>query len=239
VRRAKLKNLLGISNKLDNLLSMGKTPHFPWMCPGLIDLDSKILDVGCGSGFLLEEMAAYGLKGLYGIDLFANISVQAHSNIHFKQCSLSDYELTEFDLVMFHHSFEHFADPIETLCAARDRLADRGTILIRIPVADSDAFEKYRENWVHLDAPRHYFVPTQKSVEILADSCHLKLVGHYRDSNGFGIVGSECYLRGLPLGEESSLFSAKELAAFQAEAEYLNYENRGDSACFYLKRSET
>lgn len=57
---------------------------------------------------------------------------------------------------MFHHSFEHIADPFETLCSVR-RLLSSGTCLIRIPIVDSWAWENYGVNWIQIDAPRHFF----------------------------------------------------------------------------------
>jgi len=41
-----------------------------WIKNAAVDIDSKILDVGCGTGTLLLEYEQFGLKNLVGVDPF-------------------------------------------------------------------------------------------------------------------------------------------------------------------------
>ena len=62
------------------------------------------------------------------------------------------------------------------------------------------------------------------------------------DSTEFQFWGSEQYLKDIPLfseksylvNKETSIFSQDQIADFNKEAEILNKEGDGDSACFYL-----
>jgi hypothetical protein len=113
--------------------------------------------------------------------------------------------------------------------------------LIRIPVADSFAFRKYRSEWVNLDPPRHFHLHTTKSINYLAEESGLKLVETIYDSTHSQFVGSELYRRNLTLndynnGQHRNVFTKAEMRIFRAEAKRLNQINEGDLACFYLRK---
>ena len=67
---------------------------------------------------------------------------------------------------MFHHSFEHLPDPIETLERVYRLMPSGGNCLIRIPLVSSEAWKKYGPHWVQLDAPRHFFLYSIESLKL-------------------------------------------------------------------------
>jgi SAM-dependent methyltransferase len=149
----------------------------------------------------------------------------------------------QFDLIMFHHVYEHLVDPRETLELARELLAEHGQILIRIPLADSLAARKYGEHWVQLDAPRHIALQTRKSMGVLAGDAGLDISRVTYDSWELQFWGSEQYLLDIPLRDPRSLdtgssavFSPDLIRAFAAEARTLNAHEEGDQAAFVLQR---
>jgi hypothetical protein len=147
---------------------------------------------------------------------------------------------------MFHHSFEHLADPLETLKTATGLLAADGTIVVRIPVVSSYAWEGYGVAWVQLDAPRHVFLHSRKSMGRLAGAAGLRVERVVDDSTEFQFLGSELYLRDIPLTSEGgarnldaggSIFSPEEVEQFRRLTEELNAKGRGDQSAFYLKKT--
>ena len=101
----------------------------------------------------------------------------------------------------------------------------------------------YRENWVQLDAPRHFFLHSVQSLERLAQSTGFELVNVIYDSTEFQFGCSEMYLKGLALRPNAagstqnsylSYFSEDDMISFQAMAKDLNRKNDGDQACFVL-----
>lgn len=100
---------------------------------------------------------------------------------------------------MFHHSFEHISDPLEALETVRSLLAPNGRCLIRVPVV-SWARNEYGANWVQIDAPRHFFLHTEKSMEILAEKVGLEITRVEYDSTEFQFWGSELSKRGAASG---------------------------------------
>jgi SAM-dependent methyltransferase len=215
-----------------------------WTKHSSLSLDSKILDVGCGAGVFLLELHRLGFEHLQGVDPFLPNDIHYDNGVKIWKKQLSEISET-FDLIMFHHSLEHITTPQSYLEIARRLLAPKGTVLIRVPVAGTFAWKHYGVNWVQLDAPRHLFLPTVKSMHLLAEQCGFEIFKTEFDSTAFQFWGSEQYLNDIPLNDPrsywknpaQSTFSSTDISAFEARAQILNREAQGDSAGFYLRKN--
>jgi SAM-dependent methyltransferase len=197
---------------------------------------SRILDVGCGRGELLFDLASHGFRHLTGVDPFIAGDIRYANGARVIHGILADVTGT-FDLIMFHHALEHIAEQREALRAAAERLAPDGFCLVRIPTVSSFAWEHYREQWVQLDAPRHFVLHSIRSLGRVAEDAGLQLVATVYDSTEFQFTGSESYCQGVPLAEGGVRFSRRELRAFRKRAAAFNREGRGDQAAFYFRRA--
>ena len=205
--------------------------------------DTRILDVGCGVGNLLYELSISTLKNMLGIDPYIDKEIIYSKKLKIVRKDIKELE-GEWDLVMFNHSFEHIQDPVETIEIVSRLLAGGGVCLIRIPTVSSFAWEHYKENWVQIDAPRHFFLHSIDSIKKLCWKVHLDMEKVVYDSTSFQYWGSEQYIRGIPLKSEQShwvnpsesIFSEADIIKFEQSAQKLNLENRGDQAAFYLKK---
>lgn len=211
-----------------------------------ITLQSKILDIGCGNGKLLSRMLAGGFRHLRGVDLFIQDDIVFSPEAIIRKTDLASFASSNkerFDLVMLHHSFEHMDNPIEILELCKKLLSDDGWLLIRIPLADSQAWEQYRENWYALDAPRHLYLHTSTSMAILAEKSGFVIVHEERDSGASQFVQSEWYKRGIPANEpnrqKKNIFTAKQIREFDELSKQLNKTGKGDQGAFYLKKRAT
>jgi predicted SAM-dependent methyltransferase len=143
---------------------------------------------------------------------------------------------------MLNHSFEHMPDPLSVLKKLYEIVSPGKYVMIRIPVADCHAWEKYNVNWVALDPPRHLFVHTTKSMEMLAKESGFELARIMHDSNEKQFWGSEQYLKDIPLldsksyfeNPNNSIFTKKQIKVYRAKTRELNKKHQGDAACFYL-----
>jgi SAM-dependent methyltransferase len=154
---------------------------------------------------------------------------------------LQDLNGTSWDVIMFNHSFEHMPNQSDVLRTAAGLLAPAGRCLVRVPVLGW-AWEHYGVNWVQIDAPRHLFLHTTKSLCLLAASAGLDVVDIAYDSNELQFWVSEIYSRDIPLSsidghKPQTMFSRSELQKFRAAARELNAKGRGDSATFTLRKA--
>ena len=207
-----------------------------------LDRQSSILDVGCGAGLFLSECAAIGYKNVMGIDPFNKSDIELPGGIRILKKELADMD-GKWDLITFHHSFEHISNQLETLRKASSLLSTGGTCMIRIPTVSSYAWRHYGINWVQLDAPRHFYLHSIKSMKILGRKAGLELFDVEYDSTAFQFWGSEQYKQGIPLCDtrshainpKDSIFSDNDISAYEKQAQKLNKSKEGDQAIFYFK----
>ncbi|WP_202820105.1 class I SAM-dependent methyltransferase [Calderihabitans maritimus] len=209
-----------------------------------VNKDSRILDVGCGSGKLLLELRSIGFTNLLGVDPYIEKTIDYGNGLQIAKCSIIKLEEGNWDLIMFHHSLEHIPNPEDTLVKVSQLLSPEGKCLVRIPVVDSYAWKNYGVNWVQLDAPRHLFLHSRRSLDILAKKAGLKIYEVVFDSWEFQFWGSEQYVRGIPLcssrsysvSRKNSIFSRRDIRYFRQKAKELNETRQGDQAAFFLKK---
>lgn len=205
--------------------------------------DAKILDIGCGKGQLICDMFNIGFRNVKGVDKFILQEYDYGHGIKVVKRDLSELDENDYDLLMMHHVFEHMDDPINELSKCNSLLKPDGSLIIRIPVI-AEAWRKYGSDWVQLDAPRHFFLHTVESIEMMAKRTGFEVVKVSYDSTGFQFWGSELYKKGIPLVDPltkkyingSDFFSKEQLLEFDLEARRLNDLKEGDQAVFYLRK---
>jgi SAM-dependent methyltransferase len=248
LRHERTRWFLGESTLAGALIgSLSKRPeHFDWFRGRGVTLASRILDVGCGAGGLLLKLQREGFRSLLGADPFIPADIDYGNGVRILKRGVEALE-GQYDFIMLHHSFEHMPDSAAALQGLAAHLAPGGTLLLRIPVADSWARRHYGLNWMAWDAPRHLYLHTRKSMELLAAGAGLRITEVVHDSSGQQFSSSELYIRGVPYVEHGKYrpdrgadrrpdaFSQAEWDSFQARAAELNRKGEGDTACYYLK----
>ena len=183
----------------------------------------RVVDVGGGYGALVDQLRMAGLAGeCIVVDPFAPADRTAGGSVIVRDdlaCVRGS-----FDLVMFHHSLEHHAEPRRALEAARGLLCRRGAIVVRVPTVSSLCWRRYGVRWVELDAPRHLFVPSEAGITRLLEAVGFTVESSWRDGESFQLWGSELYRRDLPYAQTDPRrhFSKAELGWFERETRRLN-----------------
>jgi SAM-dependent methyltransferase len=203
---------------------------------------SRVLDFGSGSGKLLNLLRYFGFSNLTGADAFIEKDIFYPNGVKIYKRPLEELE-PFFDFIMLHHTFEHLPRPLDALREIHRLLRADRFCLIRMPVV-SFAWEKYNVNWVQLDPPRHLFLFTEKSLRLAAEKAGFVVERVIYDSESFQFWASEQYLRDIPMTDArsyqgdiaASIFTSEQLDDWEKKTQILNAEERGDQACFYLRK---
>jgi len=218
-------------------------PIFDLISTTNITKESKVLDVGCGSGNILYSMMHSGMRNLKGIDPYLKEDILYENGLLIEKKALQD-ETDGWDLIMLHHVLEHMDHQKDVLKSIYLKLSDTGTCMIRIPTVSSYAWEKYKTNWVSLDAPRHFYLHSMKSFRLLVEEQGFCIDKIIHDSTSFQFWASEQYINNIPLMDERSFsehpenafIKSKDVEMYERAAKKLNFENKGDQFVAFLKK---
>ena len=180
----------------------GAPAHLRWLERLGVGFDDAILDIGCGSGELLEELRRDGFRRLAGLDPFVAADLDLGGGVLIRRRQLAD-ETGVYDLAMLHHALEHMPDQQGVFADLRRIVRPGGALLIRIPVADSTAWRRYGVDWVQLDAPRHLFLHTRRSLGLLADASGFTIEHVACDGIGLPVLGERAVPVGCPVARSA------------------------------------
>lgn len=111
-----------------------------------ISPDGPVLDVGAGSGAMLDSFRRLGRPAL-GLE-------RRSDRPDVRECQISDCGCGWAAIIMW-HSLEHLPNPRQSLTDAALRLRSEGVLVIAIPNAASFQRRLFGSSWFHLDLPRH------------------------------------------------------------------------------------
>ena len=120
----------------------------------------RLLDVGAGSGGLVESMRGLGWQA-EGLDFDPRSVEGARSRgLTFHCGSLLDARFAEasFDAITMNHSLEHVHDPVAWLAQARRTLKPGGRLALATPNSRSALHRRCGQHWLALDPPRHLYL---------------------------------------------------------------------------------
>lgn len=191
--------------------------------------DMAILEIGSGTGELLHEIADLGIRKVIGIDPFVPQDIVYGNGARVYKSGIRDLAQLagdeRFDLIMFNHSLEHSPTPVEDLANVSRYLKKGGEILIRLPVSGSEIARRYGKFWWSLDAPRHIYLFSTKSMALLAAKCGLTVKRTHFEGTIDDFLASEQHKAGIPLLDARSYVVSKDFSAFSA-SEMKDFESR-------------
>lgn len=234
--------LFGKPKIAGSLLTIGyhSYPYFDWLKKVHANYQTSILDVGCGGGELLFRMHRNGFKNLTGTDPFNAKEIRTNGvTIYNKDVfALND----TYDFIMINHAFEHMDKPLDVLKKLYTLLKPNSYLLIRIPVSNAYCWKEYGTYWAPLDAPRHLYIHSEKSMKILSDEAGFEIKDIVHDGTAFQFWGSEQYKKDINLkapnsydvDKSKSIFNKSQIREYKRRIKELNKQHLGGEAQFYL-----
>lgn len=119
-----------------------------------------ILDIGCGRGVMLSELNRLGWEA-HGCELTDKTAFKARQNkelkIYTKEFEKTELQDNYFDVVSLWHVLEHLDNPKKYLYKIHKILKKEGILIIEVPNIESWQAQVFKQDWFHLDTPRHYY----------------------------------------------------------------------------------
>ena len=202
---------------------------------------SRILDIGCGDGFLLDKLNEQGFKKLFGIDPYLEKEIQKNDyKIRKESVEGLVNEKCKFDIIILSHVFEHFEEPHSSLKNIYKLLESNGALILRSPISSGYAFKKYKKNWYQIDAPRHILIPSFSGLKQMCEKLGFRLQNYFFDSDAKQFLISANYKRGIPMISQNTnilktRFYPKGLY-FTIFSRILNLKDKGDQATFIFQK---
>lgn len=126
----------------------------------LFSTDSKLLEIGCASGYFLFEAKEH-VKSVTGVELTKDyVKYGREKGLDVRE-SLNDVPDNYYDIIFMFHVLEHIDDPIYFLQDLKKKLSPTGKLIIEVPNVEDVLVSVYRiKN--HLDfyweiAHNYYF----------------------------------------------------------------------------------
>lgn len=201
-----------------------------------IDKKMPIVDIGCGSGHLVDMISDLGYENVSGCDPYiSEDSISTQGNHLFKK---DIFELKDkYQIIMMIHTLEHISNPIEVVERAGQLLDDLGTLIVEVPIIGY-AWEKYGTDWVQLDSPVHLFLNTDKSMRMICSKANMEMVEIAYKGTDYQFRGSELIRQGILNDKQTLKMIDKypEKKKYLCYAELLNEMKMSDTAIFVMKK---
>lgn len=158
----------------------------------------QLLDVGSGRGDLGVVLGERGWR-VTGLEPSPEASEEARARgvptVVGTLSSASDTVGEAFDAVVFQHSLEHVAEPLDDLRAAHRLLRPGGLALVSVPNFGSWQARRFGPDWFHLDLPRHRSHFTVAGIETLLRRAGFDAVRTATSTSADGLPTSIQYRR--------------------------------------------
>ena len=171
----------------------------------------KLLDVGCGRGHFLYLMKKKGWE-IYGTETSPISGLAAKKKVGEESILINeDLEAiksidTTFDIITFWHVLEHLNKPKKIIDLVDKKLKNGGYLIIEVPNFESVQHLINKNNWIHLDCPRHVTHFTKEGLVKIFDDKKFKIVKSSTLSFEFGFYGMLQSLLNLFVPQKNYLF---------------------------------
>lgn len=112
-----------------------------------INEETDVLDVGCGTGVLIDYYLKRNVNSITAIDISSSmidIAKRKYPNINFVCADINDFNEGKYDVVMLYDCFPHIIDKQKTIFHINDLLKEKGRIVIAHSMSLEKLFEHHK-----------------------------------------------------------------------------------------------
>lgn len=136
-----------------------------------------LLDVGCGNGAYMAEMAQRGftVTGVEISPLASKVVTKRGFPVVSGDFLTATLPREAFDVVTMNHYLEHCLDPRANLKKAHELLKEGGHLIVGVPNFSSWPSRHFGSHWSDLELPRHTFHFGQAGLVRLLEACEFRI----------------------------------------------------------------
>ena len=165
----------------------------------------RVLDFGCGKGFLLRAFRQRGWQ-VDGVELSEQSARHGREvlglSVQVGPIAGLPFPEETFDVVVLWHVFEHLPDPGEVLDGLKRLLRPGGILAIGVPNFGSLEARASKAGWFHLDVPRHLVHFSPGTLAAMVRKAGFDIVGwswFAAEFDAFSFIQSVQNRMGLPM----------------------------------------
>jgi len=178
------KSLLTYDEEINNLIATYINRVKPIL--NKLPKNARILEIGCGNGFVLKAVYDLGYKNVYGIE--PSIDAIKKSNSKIKKNIIADilkpglFDKESFDFIFFFQTLDHIPEPNKFLKECCHLLKKNGRILAFNHNVDSFSSKLLGEKSPIIDI-EHTFLYSFKTIKKIFEKNKFKVVKIYSPNN--------------------------------------------------------
>lgn len=145
------------------------------VCHQLVRPRTKVLDLGCGSGYSLIELQKINCEA-YGTEADNNVlEIAKELKINISNDISEIPAKMKFDYITASQVLEHVPDPSAYIKEVMTRLNENGQLIFSFPNLSSFGRVIWKNKWINWHVPYHQNFFSRKNIKLLASKCGLEI----------------------------------------------------------------
>lgn len=143
----------------------------------LIPTQGKLLDIGCGTGNFMQVCKEnnWHTIGTEPDNAAREIAEKRTKSTIYESIGTVPNLMNSFQIITMWHVLEHVHELNETIDWLKQKIDNKGKIIIAVPNPQSSDATKYQEYWAAYDVPRHLYHFTKSSMQSLLNKHGLQI----------------------------------------------------------------